>query len=91
MKAIQKILYATEDDESVVAEAQAMVSLPQKEVEPLSPIAEASDEKASSETMKRKNIVNVDVDAAGITSLSPRQRTSDASDVHWSGSPLMTY
>ncbi|KAJ0096392.1 hypothetical protein Patl1_28618 [Pistacia atlantica] len=57
----------------------------------LSPIAEASEEKASSDTQKRKNIVNLDVDAVGISNLSPRQRLSDVSDVHCSGSPLMTY
>lgn len=85
-------MYATDDDaSSVVAEAQAMVSLQQKEAEPLSPIAEGSEEKASAETQKRKNILNVDVDAAGVTTLSPRQRLSDVSDVHCSGSPLMTY
>ena len=89
--AIKRILYATDGDESVVTEAQAMVSLHPKEVEALSPIAEASEEKANSETQKRKNILNLDVDAAGITILSPRQRLSDASDVHSSGSPLMTY
>lgn len=75
----------------MVAEAQAMVFHQQKEAEPLSPIAEVSEERTSSETQKRKNIVNVDVDTAGITTLSPRQRLSDVSDVHCSGSPLMTY
>ncbi|KAH9712109.1 Microtubule-associated protein RP/EB family member 1C [Citrus sinensis] len=89
--AIKRILYATDDDASVVAEAQAMVFHQQKEAEPLSPIAEVSEERTSSETQKRKNIVNVDVDTAGITTLSPRQRLSDVSDVHCSGSPLMTY
>ena len=89
--AIKKILYATDDDASVVAEAQAMLSHHPKEAELLSPIAEVSEERNSSETQKRKNIVNFDVEAAGITTLSPRQRISDASDVHCSGSPLMTY
>ena len=88
--AIQKILYATDDDGTAVAEAQAMLSLAQKEAERLSPIAEVSEEKSSSETQKRKNIVNLDFDAAGIANLSPRQRLSDVSDVHCSGSPLMT-
>ncbi|XVF17618.1 hypothetical protein REPUB_Repub10bG0138800 [Reevesia pubescens] len=89
--AIKRILYATDGDASVVTEAQAMVSLQPKEAEALSPIAEISEEKTSFETQKRKNILNIDVDAAGITILSPRQRLSDASDVHCSGSPLMTY
>lgn len=84
-------MYATDDDASVVAEAQAMVSLNQKEPESLSPIAEVSEEKTNSEAQKRKNILNLDVDVAAIATLSPRQRLSDASDVHCSGSPLMTY
>ncbi|XP_018845034.1 microtubule-associated protein RP/EB family member 1C [Juglans microcarpa x Juglans regia] len=91
VEAIQKILYATDNDASVVAEAQAILSLRRKEAEALSPIAELSEERNSSETQKRKNIVNFDVDAVGITTLSPRQRISDAADVHCSGSPLMTY
>ncbi|KAI4315002.1 hypothetical protein L6164_027856 [Bauhinia variegata] len=89
--AIQKILYATDDHGTVVAEAQAMLSSHQKEAEQLSPIPEVLEEKSSSETQKRKNIVNHDFDAAGITNLSPRLRLSDVSDVHCSGSPLMTY
>ncbi|MBA0824442.1 hypothetical protein Goarm_021115, partial [Gossypium armourianum] len=89
--AIKRILYATDGDASVVTEAQAMLSLDPKEAEALSPIAEASEEKSGSETQKRKNILNTDVDAAGIITLSPRQRLTDASDVHCSGSPLMTY
>ena len=89
--AIQKILYATDDDGTVVAEAQAMISATEREPERLSPIAEVSEEKSSSETQKRKNIVNLDFEAAGFANLSPRQRLSDVSDVHCSGSPLMTY
>lgn len=89
--AIQKILYATEDDASVVADAQAMLSRSSKDADLLSPIAEVSEEKVSSETQKRKTYLNLDVDAAAITTLSPKQRISDASDVHCSGSPLMTY
>lgn len=91
VSAIKRIMYATDDDASVVAEAQAMVSLNQKEPESLSPIAEVSEEKTNSEAQKRKNILNLDVDVAAIATLSPRQRLSDASDVHCSGSPLMTY
>ncbi|KAJ9170640.1 hypothetical protein P3X46_018734 [Hevea brasiliensis] len=88
--AIKRILYAVDDDPSVVAEAQAMVSLQQKEA--LSPIFEASsEEKMNSDSQKRKNIVNFDVDSTGITALSPRQRLSESTDVHCSGSPLMTY
>ncbi|KDP31994.1 hypothetical protein JCGZ_12455 [Jatropha curcas] len=90
--AIKSILYATDDNASVVAEAQAMISLQQKETKLLSPIMEiSSKEKMNSESQKRKNIVNFDLDTTGITTLSPRQRLSDATDVHCSGSPLMTY
>ncbi|KAH8503314.1 hypothetical protein Peur_067078 [Populus x canadensis] len=90
--AMKRILYSTDDDASVLAEAQAMVSLHQKEAEHLGPITEKStDEKENSDPQKRKNIVNLDVDAVGISTLSPRQRLSDATDVHCSGSPLMTY
>ncbi|KAJ9177302.1 hypothetical protein P3X46_012536 [Hevea brasiliensis] len=88
--AIKKILYATDDNPSVVAEAQAMVSLQQKDA--LSPIVEASsEEKMNSDFQKRKCIVNLDVDATSITALSPRQRLSEATDVHCSGSSLVTY
>ncbi|KAE8704882.1 Microtubule-associated protein RP/EB family member 1C [Hibiscus syriacus] len=75
--AIQRILYATDHDASVA--------------EALSPIGEISEEKGSFETHKRKNILNIDVDAAGITTSSQRQRLSDASDVHCSLSPLISY
>lgn len=88
--AIQKILYATDDNGTAVAEAQAMISVGRKEIEGLSPIAEVSEEKSSSETHKRKNIANIDFDVAGLATLSPRQRLSDVSDVHCSESPLMT-
>ncbi|KAJ6735582.1 MICROTUBULE-ASSOCIATED PROTEIN RP/EB FAMILY MEMBER 1B [Salix viminalis] len=89
--AMKRILYSTDDDASVLAEAQAMVSLHQKEAEYLSPIAEVStEEKENSDPQKRKNIVNLGVDAVGISTLSPRQRLSDATDVRCSGSPLMT-
>ena len=88
--AMQKILYATNDDGTAMAEAQAMVSVQYEEAERLSPIAEVSEEKSGSETQKRKNIVNPDFDAAGIATLSPRQRLSDISNVHCSGSSLMT-
>lgn len=91
VSAIKRILYAADDDASVVAEAQAMLSIHQKEAEPLSPIAEVSTEEKNSDTQKRKNIANLDIDAVGITTLSPRQRLSDATDVRCSGSPLMTY
>lgn len=65
-----------------------MISHEQKEA--LSPIVEvSSEEKMNTDSQKRKYIVNLDVDA--ITALSPRQRLSEATDVHCSGSPLMSY
>ncbi|CAJ2646132.1 unnamed protein product [Trifolium pratense] len=87
--AIQKILYATDDNGSELAEAQAMLTAGLQEAVPLSPIAEVSEEK-SSETHKRKNFANPEVDAAGVSNLSPRRRLSDVSNIHHSGSPLMT-
>ncbi|CAK9315623.1 unnamed protein product [Citrullus colocynthis] len=91
VRAIKKILYAGEDDASVVAEAQAMVSIATHQKEGETRTEGISDERANLETQKRKNIRNLDVDAVGITTLSPRQRISGVSDVHCSGSPLMTY
>lgn len=81
---IKRILYAA-DGEDVGAAAEP--------IQTLSPIAEGSEERRNSviESQKRKLIVNLDVDAAAITTLSPRQRLSDASDVKCSGSsPLLT-
>lgn len=87
--AIQKILYATDDNGSELEEAQAMLTAGLQEAEPLSPIAEVSEEKSSSENLKRKNFANPEVDAAGTNNLSPRRRLSDVSNVHHNGSPLM--
>ncbi|KAF5194009.1 Microtubule-associated protein RP/EB family member 1C [Thalictrum thalictroides] len=86
--AIQRILYATDDNVSVVAEAQAMLS--QRQPEPLSPIQEVAEDKPKIETQKRKNIMTLEVDVAANSTLSPKQRISDASDVHCSGSPLIS-
>lgn len=92
VEAIKRILYAAEDDASIVEQAQAMISQRGNQVDSFSPIRETIEEgRPRVDTQKRKNIINVDVDAAASTTLSPRQRISDASDVHCSGSPLMTY
>ncbi|ESQ31211.1 hypothetical protein EUTSA_v10004586mg [Eutrema salsugineum] len=83
---IKRILYAA-DGEDVGAAAETT------ETQTLSPIAEGSEERRNSviESQKRKLIVNLDVEAAAITTLSPRQRLSDSSDVKYSGSsPLLT-
>lgn len=80
---IKRILYAADGEDVGAAETQTT----------LSPIAEGSEERRNSviESQKRKLIVNLDVDAAAITTLSPRQRLSDSSDVKCSGSsPLLT-
>ncbi|KAK8673956.1 hypothetical protein V6N13_112265 [Hibiscus sabdariffa] len=77
--AIKRILYAIEDDhDASVTEA-------------LSPISEISEEKGSFETQKRKNMLDIDADAAGVTTSSQRQRLSEASDVHCGASPLTSY
>ena len=90
--AIKRILYAAEEDASIVEEAQAMLLNQEKQGVSLNTIPEDVEEnKAKPDTQKRKSIVNLEVDAAANTTLSPRQRISDASDVHCSGSPLMTY
>ncbi|XP_058227915.1 microtubule-associated protein RP/EB family member 1C-like [Rhododendron vialii] len=91
VEAIKRILYATDDSASAVAEAQALISQHENQVSMLSPISEVAEEGSKSDTQKRKNIINVDVDVAANTTLSPRQRISDVSDVHCSGSPLVTY
>ncbi|XP_059623938.1 microtubule-associated protein RP/EB family member 1C-like [Cornus florida] len=90
VEAIKRILYATDDNASAVAEAQAMISQQRKTAEPLSPVSEVLEDRPKTDTQKRKNIINVDVDAVASTILSPRKRISDASDVHCNGSPLMT-
>ncbi|CAA2996902.1 microtubule-associated protein RP/EB family member 1C [Olea europaea var. sylvestris] len=80
--AIKRILYAADDDSSVVAEAQAMIMENQQQL---------AEDEPKGDNQKRKNIVNIEVEAAASNTLTPRQRTSDASDVHCSGSPLVTY
>ncbi|THU74754.1 hypothetical protein C4D60_Mb04t36760 [Musa balbisiana] len=89
--AIQKILYATDDSSSVVAEAQAMIAQQQSGSPPLSPILETSEEKPKQETQKRKDICTLEFDMAANSTLSPRQRLSDISDVHCCGSPLTNF
>ncbi|KAL8154040.1 hypothetical protein V2J09_011800 [Rumex salicifolius] len=92
VEAIKRMLYASEDDASIVAEAQAMIarSMKQQTVN-LSPIAEVSEERLETEKPKRKTIISQETDAVAIATLSPRQRLSDACDVHCSKSPLISY
>ncbi|XP_019182440.1 PREDICTED: microtubule-associated protein RP/EB family member 1C isoform X1 [Ipomoea nil] len=92
VEAIKRILYATDSDESIVVEAQAMISQ-QQQVEPADDNIpeEEPDNKQKVENQKRKIIINSDVDVAASITLSPRQKFADASDVHCSGSPLVTY
>ncbi|XP_077225282.1 end binding protein 1C [Tasmannia lanceolata] len=87
--AIQRILYATDDSPSVVSEVQAMISQLHKQ-DHLSPIPEIVEDKPKLENPKRKNISTLEVDRAATSTLSPRQRLSDVSDVHHNGSPLTT-
>ncbi|KAL0377671.1 UNVERIFIED_CONTAM: Microtubule-associated protein RP/EB family member 1C [Sesamum radiatum] len=91
VEAIKRILYAADDDASVVAEAQAIISDHQQQVGQLGVLSEETEEKLKADSQKRKSILNVDVDAVASNISSPRQRFSDASDVHCSGSPLVTY
>lgn len=87
--AIKRILYAT-DDESVVAEAQAMLSEHQK-MQQVSTMTEETGEMHKSDSQKRKSFINVDVDAVASNEFSPRQRFAETSDVHSSGSPLVSF
>ncbi|KAK3412055.1 hypothetical protein EUGRSUZ_I00817 [Eucalyptus grandis] len=57
--AIKVIFPAGDDDASVVAKAQAVVSLHQKEAELLSPIAEVPKERTSLNAQKRKSIIKL--------------------------------
>ncbi|KAI3713031.1 hypothetical protein L1987_71601 [Smallanthus sonchifolius] len=86
---IKKILYAAEEDASIMAEAQAMILNSEKHEVGSGQTVEEDQSKPDSH--KRKVIVSAEVDAAANTALSPRLRVSDASDVHSNGSPLMTY
>ena len=79
---IKRILYAAEEDASIVEEAQAMLLNQEKSLN-----VDVDEYK----TQKRKSIINLDVDVAASDTLSPKQRVSNASDVHYNGSPLMTY
>lgn len=91
VEAMKKILYAMEDNASVIEEAQALICEQQKNVVSQNPVTEEPEDYLKLETLKRKIIHNVDVDVAASTTLSPRQRLSDVSDVHRSsGSPLST-
>ncbi|GAB2282652.1 Microtubule-associated protein RP/EB member 1C [Dionaea muscipula] len=91
VEAIRRVLYATDSDASVLDAALQLVSQHHKQLEPLDPISEEFEESLQPENHKRKTINNLDVDVAASITLSPRQRLSDASDVHCSGSPLTTY
>ncbi|KAG9440337.1 hypothetical protein H6P81_020502 [Aristolochia fimbriata] len=88
--AIQRILYVTDDSPAVLAEAQAMIAQRATQEEHLSPVSKIDEDKPKVETQKRKNIQTLEVDVAATSTLSPRQRLSDVSDVHHNGSPLTT-
>ncbi|KNA23510.1 hypothetical protein SOVF_024240 [Spinacia oleracea] len=83
--AMQKILYATDDETSVVAEAQAMMS---QHIKLLSPIVEVSEDSVMVENQKRKSI---DLDSPANGKQPQRQRLSDVSNIQCSGSPLITF
>lgn len=78
-------MYATDDEASVVAEAQAIVS---QHIKHLSPILELNEENAMVENQKRKSTsLGIDLD----TKQSQRQRLSDVSNIQCSGSPLVNF
>ncbi|KAF5778862.1 putative microtubule-associated protein RP/EB [Helianthus annuus] len=87
--AIKRILYAAEEDASVLEEAQAMLLKGEKQEAGSSQAVEEDQSKPDSQ--KRKAVGDVEVDAAANIASSPRLRGSDASDVHSVGSPLITY
>uniref|UniRef100_A0A1D1YRN6 Microtubule-associated protein RP/EB family member 3 n=1 Tax=Anthurium amnicola TaxID=1678845 RepID=A0A1D1YRN6_9ARAE len=91
VSAIQRILYAADDNPSLLAEVQATISLQTSDKPVLSPIIETSEEKTKTETQKRKNISTLEVDVAANSTLTPRQRLSDISNVHHRGSPLLDF
>lgn len=86
--AIQKVLYATDDNSSVVVEAQAMVV---QQMKHLSPIAEVTEDNNMIENQKRKSVSDVDFGSPANAKLPQRQRLSDVSNVHCSGSPLISF
>ncbi|RCV42292.1 hypothetical protein SETIT_9G205000v2 [Setaria italica] len=89
--AIQNILYTSDDDPAVVAEAQAMVSQQQNQQQPpaLSPILEMSEERPKQEMANKRKSIS-DLEEFGMAS-SSRQRLSDISDVQLCGSPLTSF
>ncbi|KAL2522592.1 Microtubule-associated protein RP/EB family member 1C [Forsythia ovata] len=72
-----------------VRSSHDIISEYQQQAEPLGSIPQEAEEKVKADSQMRKNIVNVD--AAASNTLSPRQRVSEACDVHCSGSPLVTH
>ncbi|KAI3916522.1 hypothetical protein MKW92_010351 [Papaver armeniacum] len=97
--AIHKILYATDDNASLLEEAQAMIthkyqnpSVVEEEKEEVEAKKEEveADQVPKLESQKRKSILNIEVTVAADSTLSPKRRISDASDVHSSGSPLVS-
>ncbi|KAI3991172.1 hypothetical protein MKX01_022393 [Papaver californicum] len=93
--AMHKILYSTDVNASQLEEAQAMIS---QKYQNQSVVQEEEKEKEEAvadqlpklESQKRKNILNIEVNVAADSTLSPKRRISDASDVHSSGSPLVS-
>lgn len=90
VNAIHKILYASEDDPSTVAEAQAMVSQQQNQQPMLSPILEASEERPKQDAVAHKRKSVSDLEEFEMAS-SSRLRLSDISDVQLCGSPLTSF
>ncbi|XP_076926851.1 microtubule-associated protein RP/EB family member 1C-like [Bidens hawaiensis] len=84
VEVIKKILYAAEEDASVMEEAKAMLL---KSEDDVCAGQTVEVDQSNPDSQKRKTVVDAEVDAAANT----RLRVSDASDVHSKGSPLMTF
>ncbi|KAJ7551088.1 hypothetical protein O6H91_05G002800 [Diphasiastrum complanatum] len=85
VKAIQKILYATDDSPSVIAEAQALIS---QQLVGTDTVAE-EDDAVSKKQIKRKSLALFELVEMGAT-FSPRQRRMSCGDDSGSGEFLVS-
>ncbi|XP_076900843.1 microtubule-associated protein RP/EB family member 1C-like [Bidens hawaiensis] len=83
VEVIKKVLYAAEEDTSVMEEAKATLLMSETDVGAGQTVEV---DLSNPDSQKRKTVVDAEVDDAANT----RLRVSDASDVHSKGSPLMT-
>lgn len=83
VEAVNRLLYASDDDASAVADHH-------QQHKRLSSIPEGEEDGSNSDSHKRRRITNTDFDNAATDSPPARYNTSDSADVHCSGSPLIT-